>query len=270
LTPEYRLAKSFHFVDFRIRVTDSGVMKLYLYKSIFILVLMVHTITVNAIEKPLALVYFGPGSCSEDCTKSAEQVAQNTGYQTERVGPTEWPSNRVSQLFDVAKIWIQPGGQSVIVSKNMFPALKQKIRDFVSSGGGYVGFCAGGFFSTKKVGRTEYEGLGIVPGKTELFDERLTVKMLPFQWMGVEKILYWEGGPKFILSKEEMVQVEVISTYAAGEVAAIRTTYGNGRVFVVGPHPEAPKSWRDYYRLNDSDGLDLPLAEEMVKWAAKP
>lgn len=42
--------------------------------------------------------------------------------------------------------------------------------------------------------------------------------------------------------------------------------YGNGKVFITGLHPEAPQSWRTYYGINDSDGLDFDLVDEMISW----
>jgi hypothetical protein len=49
----------------------------------------------------------------------------------------------------------------------------------------------------------------------------------------------------------------------------VRASYGEGRVSVSGVHPEAPQWWRDYYKLQDSDGLDYDLAVGMIRWAAR-
>ncbi len=82
--------------------------------------------------------------------------------------------------------------------------------------------------------------------------------------------MYWEGGPYFIPPLPP--GIEVVGQYEnqgiAGEAAAIRANYGRGRVFVSGFHPEAPQSWRDFYRLIDPDGVDFQFAEDMLRWAA--
>ena len=78
--------------------------------------------------------------------------------------------------------------------------------------------------------------------------------------------VYWEGGPYFILAPQ--YGVEVIAQYPDQTPAAVRTSFGHGRVFVSGPHPEAPQKWRDYFNLEDPDGLDADLAQDMVEWAA--
>lgn len=249
---------------------------------------------------PRALVYQGPGACAEGCSEAAAAVATRAGLNVTYVGP-EIPSQfqgtpeKIQEylrgIFENAVIWIQPGGKSSQVSKAMVPVLKEAIRSFVSQGGGYVGFCAGGFFATAKVGTTEFEGLGILPGSTrqytgvppEAIEKDLGV-IVPTLWTSAggnvqapERAMYWEGGPEFILSEAEQAITEVTARYIepkdptgqTGPVASVRTQFGRGRVYVAGDHPEAPMSWRNFYKLNDSDGLDLDLAVAMIRWAKK-
>jgi glutamine amidotransferase-like uncharacterized protein len=54
--------------------------------------------------------------------------------------------------------------------------------------------------------------------------------------------MYFQGGPKFIL-KSTTEKVKIIARYSDGQIAALLATYGNGKVAVCGPHPEAPRSW---------------------------
>ena len=61
----------------------------------------------------------------------------------------------------------------------------------------------------------------------------------------------------------------MIAYYPNHQVAAARATYGKGKVFVTGLHPEAPQDWRDYYHLNDPDGSDEDLAVEMINWVTQ-
>ena len=97
--------------------------------------------------------------------------------------------------------------------------------------------------------------------------------VLPVEWLGLTRQLYWEGGPYFVTPQKPLDPAlfsvpEIVAHYADGQIAAVRNSYGRGRVFVSGPHPEAPQFWRDYFHLVDSDGLDLDLAQSMVRWAA--
>ena len=81
---------------------------------------------------PTALVYKGPGSCPEDCSKAAAEMARMAGMNPVYVGPDETRA----EIFNDAVVWIQPGGKSSEVSKTMNAILKQLIREFVFRGGG--------------------------------------------------------------------------------------------------------------------------------------
>lgn len=211
--------------------------------------------------KPLALVYRGTGACTEGCATSAAEMATLEGfrvkYVTEKVALT---------AFKGASLWIQPGGESLEAAAAMSPELKAAIREFVKNGGGYVGFCAGGLLSTSLIGESKVEGLGIMPGISRHYKGTgADAEMLSVDWGGKSYELYFEGGPYF----EKAGNAEPVGMYSNGQIASMRASFGKGRVFVTGPHPEAPQSWRDSYRFKDSDGLDYILARQMVQWAAR-
>jgi glutamine amidotransferase-like uncharacterized protein len=213
-----------------------------------------------------ALVYKGPGSCDEDCSAAAALVAQMAGLNPVFVGPTD--SN--PKLFANAVVWIQPGGESRTVGRNMSEELKNEIRSFVHGGGAYVGFCAGGFYATERIGELKDPGLGLIPGSTALYEKIDTdAGLLELNWAGKPRGLYWEGGPAFYPPTDGSAPAEVMATYPDGTAAAVRAAYGSGRVYVTGVHPEAPQWWRDYYKLQDPDGLDYDLAVGMIRWAAR-
>jgi hypothetical protein len=221
--------------------------------------------TSSAFAANKALVYKGPGACPENCAESAADMARLAGLEPVFVGP-DAPAEG---LFDGARVWMQPGGKSSTASNAMDPALKDAIRSFVNGGGGYVGFCAGGFLSTAEISDRGVEGLGLMPGRNALYDARPDedVFLEPILWNGIERLLYWEGGPYFTFNNEERALVEPTAYYPDGKIASVRTQYGQGRVYVTGPHPEAPQQWRDYYGLEDGDGLDFDQAVEMVHWS---
>jgi glutamine amidotransferase-like uncharacterized protein len=215
---------------------------------------------------PNALVYKGPGACDEDCSAAAALMAQMAGLNPVYVGPAETDP----KLFDNAVVWIQPGGESRTVGRNMTAELKQRIRDFVRGGGAYVGFCAGGFYATARIGELSDAGLGLITGTSKLFegiDQDAGITAL--NWGGKTRDLYWEGGPSFYAPTDGSPGPEVVATYPDHTAAAVRAAYGAGRVFVSGVHPEAPQWWRDYYKLSDGDGLDYDLAVGMIRWAAR-
>ena len=225
--------------------------------------------------KPIALVYDGIGSCVEDCSLAAANSARAAGLQPKYVGPkalTEASTpTQIQMLFRGVKVWIQPGGYSKQAYEAMTPTLRKAIVDFVREGGGYVGFCAGAFLTTEQIGTTGSPGLGIFPGKTAPYDvptirPDLVFSLEKVQWFGTPRTIYFEGGP-FLYDLDS--RVEVVATYQDSKVAAARTTYGKGRVFISGPHPEAPLWWSSVDDIRDPDGSDQEIAVNMIHWASQ-
>jgi glutamine amidotransferase-like uncharacterized protein len=218
--------------------------------------------------RPLALVYKGPGSCKDshgNCAEAAAAVAERAGFDIEFVGPNE----NDKTLFGEASIYIQPGGNSTHVAEAMTAKMKKMIVDFVHSGGGYVGFCAGGFYAMMPYDDEGTNRLGLLDGDADVADFDYP-SIQSVSWLdGVRHHVYWEGGAYFKLARGS--DAEVVSRYSATrQAAAVRGMSGNGRVFVTGFHPEAPYDWRFDPDLTDADGTDadLELAVEMIRWAA--
>lgn len=258
-------------------------------------ILILSLFCVVALEaKPIALIYRGPGSCSASstttgCSESAAMVAESAGFEVQYIG-TSLPEDLT--LFDRASVWIQPGGRARIQVAEMKADLKSKIVEFVSKGKGYVGFCAGGFLATESFGwdqddGTKYEalGLGLIPGKSHYYDlydkelnDFLLAKIITVNWQDKARDVYWELGPYFTEENlKSNANYDVIARYPLARlkdqdfqpIMTMRGLYNKGRFYVTAVHPEAPQDWRDYYKLNDKDGLELDLAKEMIVWAAQ-
>lgn len=241
-----------------------------------------------AVQPDLALIYKGPGSCeqtkeTQGCSEAAADRARAAGFLVKFVGPEE----PVSDIFLGAKVWIQPGGRAKKQIESMHPRLIEEIKKFVFAGGGYVGFCAGGFLATEKFGwETDKEpfeanGIGLITGKSwyyDLFDDHLDINNLAViiktKWLGQPREIYWELGPYF---ERQTSEHEVVATYPALPnsknqkefILAMRGLAGKGRFYISATHPEAPQSWRDYYKIKDADGVDFDQAESMIKWVSE-
>ncbi len=100
-----------------------------------------------AADTNVALLYSGPGACPENCVSAATDRAQAQGFKVRLVTEKNWPAD----LFDGARLWIQPGGQSKVVAQALSHEQKDRIRKFIAGGGGYVGFCAGAFFASQAI-----------------------------------------------------------------------------------------------------------------------
>ena len=214
-----------------------------------------------------ALVWGGPGACVDGCVEAAVHVTKLAGFDPMIVTPTNFDPS----LLESAKIWVQPGGKSVGASTAMGPATREAIKKFVAEGGGYVGFCAGGFLTTPKVGSTTNPGLGIVDGySTPYKGSRRSVSLQRLITPQGTKYHYWEGGPYFAFTETQAKKVDVTSRYyRTNQINGFKTVFGTGKIAVTGTHPEAPLWWYEDGNIRDRDGLDNEEAASMIKWAAK-
>jgi len=228
----------------------------------------------EAAARPVALIYKGDGACVDGCSEASAEVAAKAGFEPRFVGPLDLDESstgaEVAELFRGARVWIQPGGVAVTAFYTMSRKLRESIRMFVASGGGYVGFCAGAFMATRKIGSSRYAGLGILPGFTAPYylspiRPNLDYSLPSLNWGGFRRQVFFEGGPYFYGFQN---QAEPVASYDSGEIAAVRAFFGKGRVFVSGPHPEAPLIWTEEDGIKDPDGIDQDLAVQMVRWAS--
>ena len=200
--------------------------------------------------QPIALVYGGPGVLTgpDDTLERAEFVAGAAGFTvievTEPV-PTD--------LLNSASVWVQPGGPNLSADSYMNRnGMAEQVRDFVSRGGGYVGFCGGAFSAVNN--------LGLIPGSA--WNLKQKTGKIPIDWLGKVRYIHFEDGPYILLSDKS---TQVVGTYANGLNAAVRGRFGKGEVFISGVHPEASADWPPTW---DPDGPDVDLAEGMIREVA--
>lgn len=220
-----------------------------------------------------AIVWGGEGACKDGCVQAAYDMAVASGLSAVIVDSQSYKK----EYLENARIWIQPGGKSLTAAKDMGESVLQDIREFVALGGGYVGFCAGAYLTTSKIGRTGHKGLGFIPGKTKPFRfswfKGISVQPLKLYYPSLQGRIgyfYWEGGPYFKIKRRDRKYLKIKARYRrTHQIAAIDTIYGLGRVSVTGLHPEAPQDWYDDGGVRDKDGLDNHVAIKMIKWASK-
>ena len=173
--------------------------------------------------------------------------------------PVDGESVRNGAL-DSVDVLVMPGGSSVAEAKTLGEKGREKIRSFVSNGGGYVGTCAGCCLLMES-SKGHPDMIHMIPfkfgpsgGKAEMsiaFNDRAK------ELAGIKKckqsIRYSEGPVPIPSTPVAEANVEVIGTYnsdintkggiarqsMAGRAAAIAGTYGKGRLFVTAVHPES-------------------------------
>jgi glutamine amidotransferase-like uncharacterized protein len=149
-------------------------------------------------------------------------------------------------------ILVMPGGASWEYLKSLGEVGASNIRNFVNHGGGYVGICAGAFYavSNREGGyATGKYGIGLLEGTaydgtalgTEPFIEGMIEFEMSAQTIPAELQMILLGGPSFRYTENEAQNrnLRIIAKFpGTDDPAMIRFNYGNGRVFLAGPHLE--------------------------------
>jgi glutamine amidotransferase-like uncharacterized protein len=208
----------------------------------------------KAAPNHVALVYRGPASC-QGCGESVAALLATapTPFHVVYCGPKE-KVQLSAQALASASVYVQPGGgNNLKAAWDDVRSSAQDMRDWVHSGGHYLGFCMGGYLAGLD------PGFGLLPGDSgeyitspgatvrNIADTTVTVT-----WRGVPRQVYFQDGPYFELRRG--ADATVLATYTNGLAAAVVARVGSGSVGVVGPHPEADASW--------FTAVDLPVPAE--------
>ena len=164
---------------------------------------------------------------------------------------------------------------------------KDKIREFIGDGGGYVGICGGAYFTGERVfwqgTQLPMSPLAIFPGATQgpidaiaPYPDCVMCRINiadgdhPITHLETESawIMYCYG-PKLL--PDDTADVDVLGTYdIGGQPAMIAFEYGSGRVFIIGTHPEIEEdSERDGITFGDNfddQGSDWALMRKAAYW----
>lgn len=234
----------------------------------YMMLLMMLLTTPAWASERIAAVYRGPAGC-DDCTEAVVNALQRVApdFRIRLVGPEEdYPLNEAS-LKDVS-LYVQPGGGQDIPGAvdSIGQTGIEAVTGFVARGGAYLGLCMGAYLASDL-------GYGLIKGDTDsevgrpgfgVRDIRDTVVRVA--WQGVPTWLYFQDGP-YLPRADDDKAFKVLGTYANGDIAAAVYGYGAGRVVLVGPHPEADRSWFDYHRLNSRVPVDFHVFKSVIKAA---
>jgi glutamine amidotransferase-like uncharacterized protein len=198
-----------------------------------------------------ALVYRGAASC-DGCPEALAALLQGSRWEfaVRYVGEKEKLKVSPATLAG-ASLYGQPGGgNSVKRAYRRMAASTDTIRQYVRSGGHYLGICMGGYLAG------HWRGFGLLPEDTDQFITSAgasvtTAKdtLVDVDWGNQRCRMFFQDGPVFRLPPAPK-DVTVLARYASnGEIAAMVASYGRGRVGVCGPHPEATEDWYESHRL---------------------
>ena len=209
-----------------------------------------------------ALVYRGPAGC-EGCAETlAERLSQSPlGMDVAFIGPDEKIPLEASALSEVA-LYAQPGGgDDISAAAQSFPSdFIRGVGDFVAAGGSYLGVCMGAYLAGS-------EGFGLVSESVEgqvnvpgfpVTDS--TAEVVAVTWDETSRWTYFQEGAR--LPNDG---AEAYAHYETGDIAAAYYQFGEGSVGLIGPHPEADKTWFADADLSDPDGDDWEYAIPLVQ-----
>lgn len=197
-------------------------------------------------EKPIALVYRGPAGC-KGCSEPVAKMLRTSPQEflVKYVGPKEKLPLEPSSFKNVV-LYVQPGGKDNTrkAYRQLGEQGQETIIKYVKNGGNYLGICQGAYLAG-----TKYGGLGLLaPGNIGWYigskgASTSTPKstLIPIFW-GTKKVnMYFQNGPYIIPS--QVAGEKILARYSNGLVAALVKPYGEGKVGVIGTHPEATAYW---------------------------
>ncbi|GAA1957760.1 BPL-N domain-containing protein [Amycolatopsis minnesotensis] len=210
---------------------------------------------------PVAVVYRGPAT-NRDCAESVAKLLRESSWSFEVrfAGPRE-PIEVTAETLRGAALYAQPGGGGLAEAYRHVRGYAGDIRRYVAGGGRYLGFCLGGYLAGKS------PGFGLLTGDAARYIDSpgATVEseddtVVPVDWRGRTRYLYFQDGPYFTGSPGGTV----LAKYPNALTAAVVAPHGAGRVAVVGPHPEATADWYADAGLRNPAGVDPGPGHDLV------
>lgn len=215
------------------------------------------------------LVYNGSGvsAASRDHTLATLRSFLSDRYDVQLVSPKSlrtdpWPASTALLVF--------PGGRDLPYQYDLAGVANTRIREWVQSGGRYLGFCAGAYYASSRVEfeqGTELEVVGnrelgffpgvcrgtIFPGfeyETEAGAREVKIELNRTAWRDHwsqspgEVAVWYNGGGAFILSAD--IDPNLVSPLGAYSelpnkpVAGVSCIVGRGKAVLWAVHPEHP------------------------------
>ncbi len=229
------------------------------------------------------IALYSDAGCWEESTHALENMFQWMDYSVTLVD-AEYINK---EDLDNFKILCIPGGDMYQYAQDISAGGKENIRNFIRDGGGYIGICGGAYFASEEViwrgSQLLMTPLGIFQGtaegpideiapypdyemcKVNIVDSThpITESEPDSVWI----LYYW--GP--VLIPDLPTDVEILGSYdVTNQPAMLVFDYGQGRVFIIGTHPEieedSERDNTDFADELDDRGSDWELMKKVVFW----
>jgi glutamine amidotransferase-like uncharacterized protein len=241
------------------------------------------TESADTLSESLKIALYSDSGASETSVRALEAMFLWMNHTVILVDADHINNNGLSGF----SVLCMPGGDMYQYSRSISLRGKENIRVFIRRGGGYIGVCGGAYFASERVvwqGRQlPMTPLRIFPGEAEgpsndiapypnytvcrcnIVDHShpITESEPESVW-----ILYcW--GP--VLKPRADSGVTILGRYEGIDQPSIVVFgYGDGRVFLIGTHPEieedSDRDLSDFADECDDRGSDWPLMKKAVNW----
>jgi hypothetical protein len=204
------------------------------------------------------LIFNGTGTSPSDVV-AVEAVVKAKGLAYNTANSSQLDAMSQSQLT-AYKLFIVPGGNSIIIGNNLTSKATTTVRNAVAQGLNYLGICAGTFFGGYS---NPYNGLNLTSGVWFGFyaDHYKGINKEPvaISFPGGTKLdIYWQDGP------QASGWGQVVGKYPNGTTAITEGYWGKGFVLLSCVHPEAPAGWRVGMKFFTPLDVDLAYAGTLV------
>jgi len=237
------------------------------------------------VEFNLIALYSDNGA-AESCVNATKNMFEWMGYTVKLITSDYIDKNDLDNFSMICF----PGGDMYRYSIDISSSGKEKIRNFIRDGGGYIGICGGAYFTGEKVfwqgNQLPMEPLAIFPGITRgpvdeiapypncvMCEVNIVNRTHPVTESEQDSVwIQYCYGP--MLLPNDNANIEILGEYEIGDnPSIIAFKYGHGRVFIIGTHPEFEEnSERDGYPPEDNMddlGSDWDLMKRATDWCLK-
>jgi glutamine amidotransferase-like uncharacterized protein len=257
-------------------------MKSFIKKCIITILIFINTF-VFAQDKYDFAIYFDLGAWEEG-TIAFEQFLDWKGLTHQRINAVY--VNEYNLTTNYKGIYF-PGGNAGYYNYLINANGAQHIQQLVANNGYYIGMCAGADFACDKItweGITYdyplnlFEGITVGPIDNIAPWPNYTMTTITMNsddeinqfGNSTEEMLYW-GGATFSIATNSF---DIVATYAdVNQPAIIKFNYNNGRVLLIGSHPEIEEdSNRDHTNIVeelDDNGSDWNFLWTATDWLLK-
>lgn len=232
-------------------------------------------------EDKISVAIYDDEGCWADGITAFEKFLDWKGASYHRLNGKDIRFGKLNNIdYDIIYI---PGGMANFYYKRMQDGGVNSLREFVKNGGGYIGICAGAYFAADSIiwenGKYNYnldlfDGIAygsikeIIPWDNYTLTNitlNLDNQLSKFQKKQYTTLYY--GGPAFLPHNNSNINILATWDSFQNKPAIINFKYGEGRVFLTGPHLEIEEnSLRDGQDFA-SDMTD-PESEWDILWVA--